>query len=245
MIPELDATIPDWFPNPANALSRPNGLLAYGGDLSPPRLLGAYARGIFPWYQSNQPILWWSPDPRCIFSTETLRPNRHLWRQLKRHAWQFSINYAFKDVIHACARSSLHQIEADSWIGEEMSDAYLALHVMGYAHSVEIWDEDRMIGGIYGVAIGRLFFGESMFSYQSGGSRTALNVLAALLRTWGFPLLDAQLSNPHLLLLGAREMPRSCFLEQVCHLITQAPPPAAWKPSTRQPVWPFLLNQRT
>jgi leucyl/phenylalanyl-tRNA--protein transferase len=215
-LPLLDEHAPDRFPDPHTALVEPNGLLAFGGDLSPQRLRWAYAHGIFPWFNEGDPILWWSPDPRCVFHTDQLRPNRSLRRAMAGTAWQITVNQAFHKVMEACAAPRPDQ--AGTWISPAMIDAYSALHDIGCAHSVEVWDDSRLIGGIYGVAIGRLFCGESMFSACSGGSKVALCVLAALLRKWNFPLIDAQVSNPHLLSLGAEEIPRSTFLQHVAVL---------------------------
>lgn len=215
-LPRLDDHAPDRFPDPGHALVEPNGLLAFGGDLSAPRLLTAYANGIFPWFNDGEPILWWSPDPRCVFRTDRLRPNRSLRRALKDKVWHVTVNRAFRPVMEACAAPRPTQF--GTWISPAMIDAYDALHGLGYAHSVEVWERERLVGGIYGVSIGRLFCGESMFSAQSGGSKLALCALAALLRDWGFPLIDAQVSNPHLLGLGAEEMPREVFLQNVSAL---------------------------
>ena len=218
-LPLLDEHAPALFPDPRTALIDPNGLLAFGGDLSPQRLLAAYARGIFPWYNEGEPILWWSPDPRCVFRTETLRPNRSLRRALADATWDVTLNRAFRAVMEACAAPRAGQ--AGTWISPAMTDAYCTLHALGHAHSVEVWDGDRLVGGIYGVATGHLFCGESMFSACSGGSKIALCALAKLLREWDFPLLDAQVSNPHLLSLGAVEIPRQTFLRDVAALSSQ------------------------
>lgn len=218
-LPLLDEHAPDRFPDPRSALIEPNGLLAFGGDLSPQRLVTAYARGIFPWFNEGEPILWWSPDPRCVFHTDALRPNRSLRRTLANAAWQVTINRAFRDVMEACAAP--RQGQSGTWISPVMIDAYVMLHDMGYAHSAEVWSEGHLIGGVYGVAIGHLFCGESMFSACSGSSKLALCALAALLREWDFPLIDAQVSNPHLLSLGAVEMPRHVFLHHVAELSSQ------------------------
>ncbi|RUL79648.1 leucyl/phenylalanyl-tRNA--protein transferase [Dyella choica] len=209
----LDDHHPGQFPDPRSALVEPNGLLAFGGDLSPPRLMAAYEHGIFPWFNEGEPILWWSPDPRCVFHTDRLRPNRSLRRALKDTTWQVSVDRAFRQVMQACAAPRPGQF--GTWIGSSMIDSYSALHNLGHAHSVEVWEQDRLVGGIYGVSIGRLFCGESMFSAQSGGSKLALCALASLLRAWEFPLIDAQVSNPHLLGLGAVEIPRELFLRKV------------------------------
>ena len=215
-LPLLDSEAWDRFPDPRQALTEPNGLLAFGGDLSPRRLLAAYSLGIFPWFGEHEPILWWSPDPRCVFHTETLRINRSLRRQLRGKTWRLSADHAFEQVVRACAAPRAR--EAGTWLVPAMIDAYVQLHRLGHAHSVEVWDGERLVGGIYGVAVGRLFCGESMFSAESGGSKLALVALARLLHEMGFPLLDTQVANPHTLGLGAVEMPRAEFLRQVAKL---------------------------
>jgi len=226
-LPLLDEHAPDRFPDPRTALVEPNGLLAFGGDLSPDRLKMAYRHGIFPWFNVGEPILWWSPDPRCVFHTERLRPNRSLRRALAGKAWEVTVNRAFRQVIEACAAPRRGQ--AGTWISPAMIEAYSALHDQGYAHSVEVWEAGRLIGGVYGVSIGKLFCGESMFSACSGGSKLALCALASQLRCWGFPLIDAQVSNPHLLSLGATEMPRSVFLQQIQALVSAPFDPQRWR----------------
>lgn len=215
-LPLLDPATPEHFPDPRTALRDPDGLLAFGGDLSPARLLAAYAQGIFPWYGPGEPILWWSPDPRCVFRTEALRVNRSLRRQLRGKSWRVSVDRAFAAVIQACAAPRAGQ--AGTWIVPEMIAAYGALHRLGHAHSVEVWDGARLVGGVYGLAVGRLFCGESMFSAESGGSRLALATLAALLRAWGWPLIDAQVANAHTLGLGAIEIPRESYLREAARL---------------------------
>jgi len=215
-LPQLSVAAPTHFPDPSSALSEPNGLLAFGGDLSPERLLAAYGRGIFPWFGEQEPILWWSPDPRCVFRTEALRVNRSLRRQLRGKPWRVSVDRAFEAVIRACAAP--REGHAGTWILPGMIDAYTQLHRLGHAHSVEVWDGTRLLGGIYGVAVGRLFCGESMFSAESGGSKLALAALAGLLRQWGWPLIDAQVANAHTLGLGAEEIPRERFLHEVARL---------------------------
>ncbi|MBE1161139.1 leucyl/phenylalanyl-tRNA--protein transferase [Dyella acidiphila] len=219
-LPLLDEHTPDHFPDPRTALVEPNGLLAFGGDLSPQRLLFAYRHGIFPWFNEGEPILWWSPDPRCVFDTEQLRPNRSLRRALAGKTWQITVNRAFQQVMQACAAPRSGQV--GTWISPAMIEAYAALHAQGHAHSVEVWEAGRLIGGIYGVAAGRLFCGESMFSACSGGSKLALCALATQLRRWGFPLIDAQVSNPHLAGLGAMDIPRNVFLRSI-HTLVSAP----------------------
>lgn len=226
-LPLLESATPEYFPDPGKALREPNGLLAFGGDLSTSRLLAAYRQGVFPWFNAPEPILWWSPDPRCVFRTERLRANRSLRRALAGKDWQVTVDRAFGRVIRACAEPRPDQ--PGTWIGADMIDAYSRLHALGHAHSVEVWDGEELAGGLYGVAVGRLFCGESMFSRQSGGSKLALVALAALLRDWGFPLIDAQVANPHLLSLGAIELPRARFLAQVHELSAQPFEPAAWR----------------
>ncbi len=215
-LPLLDADTPEAFPPPALALADPNGLLAFGGDLSPARLLAAYRQGIFPWFGAGEPILWWSPDPRCILRTERPRINRSLRRQLRGKHWRLTVDHAFARVIRACAAP--RNDDSDTWITADMRDAYVRLHTLGHAHSVEVWDGEELAGGVYGLAIGRLFCGESMFSAQSGGSKLALVALAQLLRDMGFPLIDTQVANPHTLSLGATEIPRAEFLREVARL---------------------------
>jgi leucyl/phenylalanyl-tRNA--protein transferase len=216
-LPLLDPDATDRFPDPRDALTDPNGLLAFGGDLSPQRLLAAYSRGIFPWFGEREPILWWSPDPRCVFRTESLGVNRSLRRQLSGKHWRLTVDHAFDAVIRACAAPRAG--DSGTWLVPAMIDAYGQLHRLGYAHSVEVWDDERLVGGIYGVAMGRLFCGESMFSAESGGSKIALIALARLLHEMDFPLIDTQVSNPHTLGLGATEMPREQFLQEVAGLI--------------------------
>lgn len=225
-IVRLDDLAPERFPDPSRALADPNGLLAFGGDLSPTRLLAAYRHGIFPWFGEGEPILWWSPDPRCVFRTEALRPNRSLRRQLAGKHWRVTVDQAFDAVIRGCAAPRDNR--SGSWIVPAMVDAYVHLHRLGHAHSVETWDGDRLIGGIYGVAVGKLFCGESMFSAESGGSKTALMALARLLHEEGYPLLDAQVANPHTLGLGAIELPRADYLAQSSLLAAQTGRVGSW-----------------
>lgn len=237
-LPLLDADRPDRFPPAEHALTDPNGLLAFGGDLSPPRLLAAYANGIFPWFSAGEPILWWSPDPRCVFATAHLHPNRSLRRALRGSTWRITADLAFGEVIRACAAPRADH--AGTWITTDMIDAYVALHRLGHAHSVEVWDDDELVGGIYGIGIGHLFCGESMFSARSGGSKVALMALAHWLRQWDFPLLDAQVTNPHLLGLGAMEMPRAQFVAQAQALAAQAFDAGAWRKLVPLPVTTLL-----
>ena len=207
------------FPPPASALRQPDGLLAVGGDLSVPRLLAAYRAGIFPWYSAGQPILWWSPDPRMVFRTDAVHLSSRFVRELRRSQWQARADTAFDAVLAACAETP-RPGQHGTWITPQMRLAYSRLHQLGHAHSVEVFDADgALVGGIYGVAIGRMFFGESMFSSRSGGSKVALAMLARRLHDWGWPLLDAQVENPHLSSLGGEAWPRPRFLETIGGLV--------------------------
>jgi leucyl/phenylalanyl-tRNA---protein transferase len=205
------------FPPVSAALDEPEGLLAAGGDLSSERLLDAYRHGIFPWYSAGQPILWWSPNPRMVFATDAIHVSSRLQRWLKHSNWSIRADTAFAQVMQACAQPRRGQ--PTTWITSEMFAAYTHLHELGYAHSVEVYDtESRLVGGIYGVAVGRMFFGESMFSFATNASKVALIALCRALRNWDFPLLDAQVESSHLASMGAFEMPREEFVAQVASL---------------------------
>lgn len=223
-LPELPTDPAAPFPPGERALRQPDGLLAIGGDLSATRLLNAYRAGIFPWYSEGQPILWWCPDPRTVFRTESFRLSSRFRRTLRQLPWVVRADTAFETVIDLCARIP-RQGQDGTWITPEMRDAYVELHRLGYAHSIEVMDGDRLVGGLYGVSIGHAFFGESMFSAESGGSKVALAGLAHRMRQWGWPLIDAQVENPHLVSLGARLMRRDRFLGQV-QALTALPAPA-------------------
>ena len=200
------------FPPAQAALEEPNGLLAVGGDLSVARLLQAYRNGIFPWYDSDAgPILWWSPDPRGVIDPSRLLVSRSLRQRLKRGDYRCTVDTGFEDVIRCC--SAPRAYASGTWVTREMRDAYVALHRAGYAHSVETWLGDVLVGGLYGVSLGRIFFGESMFSTRSDASKVALVHLARQLVRWDFPLIDCQLLNPHLVSLGAVALERSAFLD--------------------------------
>lgn len=219
---------PSWFPPLDSALRRPDGLLAFGGDLSPARLLEAYRRGIFPWYSEGQPILWWSPDPRAVFDTDGVHLATRFRRSLRGSSWTVRADTAFEPVIRHCATAP-RPGQAGTWITDSMCDAYTALHRLGHAHSIEVYDADgALAGGLYGVAVGRMFFGESMFSVRSGGSRVALAALAARLHAWGWPLIDAQVGNPHLASIGARMLPRDRFEREARALAGEAGRPGSW-----------------
>ncbi len=228
---------PPHFPPPEQALHEPDGLLALGGDLSRERLLAAYRHGIFPWYGEDEPILWWSPDPRCVFDTATLRAGRSLRKRMRGTGWTISIDRAFVAVMRACAapRPGQH----GTWIIEDMRRAYADLHRAGHAHSIEVWDGETLVGGLYGVAVGRVFCGESMFSAVSGGSKVALTCLGRLLHGWDIPLLDAQVGNPHLYRMGARDLPRRQYLTCLESLAFAAPAPDAFRLDGMWPVHAF------
>jgi leucyl/phenylalanyl-tRNA---protein transferase len=202
------------FPDPAFALDEPDGLLAFGGDLQPARLLNAYRHGIFPWYSAGEPILWWSPNPRMVVSPGAIHLSRRFRRELRHSDWTLRADSAFDEVIDACAGIP-RAGQPGTWITPAMQAAYRELHRLGHAHSVEVFDpKDRLIGGIYGVSIGRAFFGESMFRRASGASRVALGSLAAALSEWGFELLDGQVESEHLGTLGFAPVPRREFLQR-------------------------------
>jgi leucyl/phenylalanyl-tRNA--protein transferase len=225
-IPILHAGVREDFPAVHTALDEPNGLLAAGGDLSPQRLLDAYRHGIFPWFSQGEPILWWSPDPRMVFATDTIHVSTRLRRWLRNCNWTISADQAFAKVMRACAAPRAH--ERGTWITRTMLAAYQELHAQGHAHSVEVIDGKRLVGGIYGVAVGRMFFGESMFSAATNGSKVALVALCRQLRRWGFPLLDAQVTSAHLTTLGAFEMPRNEFVKHVAKLCAAEGVPGLW-----------------
>ncbi|QNH21359.1 leucyl/phenylalanyl-tRNA--protein transferase [Xanthomonas sp. GW] len=229
-LPALLATDPAApFPPAASALREPEGLLAIGGDLTATRLLNAYAHGIFPWYSDGDPIMWWSPDPRTVFRSDAVRLSSRFRRSLRHSPWRVRADTAFAQVIAACAQAP-RRGQDGTWITAEMSAAYVALHRAGHAHSVEVFDGEELVGGIYGVARGRMFFGESMFSARSGGSKVALATLARRLHGWGWPLIDAQVENDHLLSLGAQRWPRAAFLDAVATLVAKPAPPGPWTP---------------
>ncbi len=229
-LPGLPADPDAPFPDPRGALRDPDGLLAMGGDLSPARLLNAYRHGIFPWYSQDQPLLWWSPDPRAVFRTDGVRLSSRFRRSLRSSDWLVRADTAFADVIAACAQMP-RDGQPGTWITAQMQQAYIELHRLGHAHSIEVFERGQLVGGLYGVACGRMFFGESMVSIRSGGSKVALAGLAARLRQWGWPLLDAQVENPHLLSLGAELWPRATFLETVATLVRQPAQAGSWSAS--------------
>jgi len=210
MIPWLDPR-QLWFPDPSQALADPPGLLAAGGDLSPERLLKAYSMGVFPWFQLGQPILWWSPDPRAVMRPQDLKIRRSLRKILRNRNFTVSFDADFANVVNACAQPRTYS--AETWITTEMANAYQVLHELGHAHSLEVWQEGKLVGGLYGIALGQVFFGESMFSLQRDASKIALCALAYHLEQAGFALLDCQMRSAHLDSMGSRSIPRSEFLD--------------------------------
>ena len=224
----LDPNTPDGgFPDPELALTEPNGLLAMGGDLSPTRLRRAYARGIFPWYNPEESILWWCPDPRTVFPTDGVHVSRRFKRTLARGDYAVTLDADFNSVLGACA--GVRDGNPGTWLGPEMRAAYAKLHGLGDAHSVEVWRRGVLIGGLYGIAVGRMFFGESMFSHGRDASKIALVWLARQLHAWGFPLIDGQVGSPHLYQMGAIDLPRSKFLKIIRNEQHKDGPPSPWQ----------------
>jgi leucyl/phenylalanyl-tRNA--protein transferase len=224
MIPWLEPRDP--FPPVEQALAEPNGLLAAGDDLSMPRLLDAYRRGIFPWFNEEDPVLWWSPDPRMVLFTDRLHVSRSLRKTARSGRLRVTCDTAFGQVMRGCAAPRPGQ--EGTWITRGMLYAYEQLAAHGHAHSVEIWEDETLVGGLYGVGIGRMFFGESMFSRRSDASKLALVALARQLRRWGFPVIDCQTSTAHLESLGACEVVRAEFLREVARLVLLEEPPRPW-----------------
>ena len=219
------------FPDPDDALAEPDGLLAAGGDLSPERLLTAYRAGIFPWFSAGQPILWWAPDPRSVLFPGELHVSRSLARTLRRDRFDVTFDEAFDTVIEACAAPRRGQ--PGTWITPSMHDAYRTLHRHGHAHSVECWTDGKLVGGLYGVALGRVFFGESMFSHENDASKVALVHLVRHLVAWDYRLIDCQIHNPHLASLGARTIPRREFTHLLDAHCDAAPADGAWSGARR------------
>lgn len=221
MISWLESTDP--FPPLELALSEPCGLLCAGGDLSPHRILQAYRRGIFPWYAAGEPILWWSPDPRMVLFPAEIKLSRSLRRELRQGHYDIRLDSDFPAVIRACANTK-RKAQAGTWITPEMQTAYITLFELGFVHSVETWVDDTLVGGLYGLAIGRMFYGESMFSHVSNASKIAIAHLARYLDAQDFGLIDCQMNTPHLASLGGREIPRGEFTRRL-HELTITPAP--------------------
>jgi leucyl/phenylalanyl-tRNA--protein transferase len=221
------------FPDPGLALREPNGLLAIGGDLSAQRLMSAYRSGIFPWYNEGQPVLWWSPDPRLVIYSDELKLSRSLRKALAKHRFQLTMDQAFTAVIEACAQP--RQNSEDTWISPDMIDAYCELYRLGFAHSVEAWQDNSLVGGLYGVGIGRMFFGESMFTRVNDASKIAFVSLVRQLSAWGFPLIDCQVYTRHLASFGARLINRRAFIVEIGKLCQMPAMPSPWTFNDNRP----------
>lgn len=217
---------PDLAPFPALELANSDGLLAAGGDLSPERLLCAYSLGIFPWFSEGQPILWWSPDPRCVLYPAQFKTGRSLRKAIRRAEFSVTYDRDFEAVISACAEPRANQ--EGTWITPEMHDAYCRLHQLGCAHSVEVWQREKLVGGLYGIALGRIFYGESMFSRVTDASKIALKYLCAVLDEKGYHLIDCQVETAHLLSLGAQLVPREQFVREMNEALQIDQPFTRW-----------------
>lgn len=220
---------PEAFPDPQAALRDPDGLLAAGGNLSAARLLYAYRHGIFPWYSPGQPILWWSPDPRAVLFPESLHISRSLRRTLRRRRYTVTLDQAFDETITQCATAARGRAEAGTWITPEMHAAYVGLHDQGVAHSVEVWMDGALAGGLYGIAIGHVFFGESMFSLRTDASKIALVWLVKQLVAWSYKLVDCQVASDHLRSLGSTSIPRSRFLALLEQYASEGNTQGGWR----------------
>lgn len=224
----LDAgTDPECFPDAETALREPDGLLAAGGDLAPRRLLAAYRRGIFPWYEEGQPILWWSPDPRAVLYIERMHVSRSLRRTLRRGRFSVTMDERFAGVMAGCARREGRK--SGTWITRDMCAAFERLFELGHAHSVECWQADVLAGGLYGLALGRAFFAESMFSRRSDASKVALYSLVEFLRARDFAFIDCQVDSPHLASLGVVRIPRHAFLAELASIVCAPLEPGRWR----------------
>ena len=217
------------FPPPDYA--DPSGLLAVGGDLSNERLLEAYRLGIFPWYSDDQPILWWSPDPRLVLDLKDFIISRSLRKTLKKGVFQVTFDHAFEQVIQACAVVP-RAAQNGTWITEEMQEAYINLHGLGYAHSVESWFGGKLAGGLYGVSLGKCFFGESMFHLKTDASKVALATLVEKLKSWDFHFIDSQMTTEHMVRLGAKELPRRIFLKRLQSALRHSTRRGRWRIDT-------------
>jgi len=220
---------PEAFPDPAVALREPDGLLAVGGDLSPERLLYAYRHGIFPWYDAGLPLLWWSPDPRAVFWPDRVHVSRSLRRRLNKGGFELRFDTAFDEVIRACAGPRPQHPEGGTWINADMQAAYGRLHRLGHAHSAELWIDGTLAGGLYGVALGRVFFGESMFSRATDASKIVLVSLSRRLHEWSYALFDCQVHSEHLATLGSVRVPRQEFLRLLARHCDEPVSGKAWQ----------------
>ena len=225
MIPWLESA--ESFPPLELALREPSGLLCAGGDLTPQRLVLAYLNGIFPWYSPGEPILWWSPDPRMVLFPAEFRISRSLSKTLRKGNYRVRLDTRFKAVIRACARTP-RKDQPGTWITPEIQAAYCKLHELGYAHSVETWVDETLVGGLYGIAIGKMFYGESMFAHATDASKIAIAHLVRFLEERGFGMIDCQMNTPHLASLGAREIPREEFIDRLRRLAANPPLCGRW-----------------
>ncbi|EPJ48996.1 MAG: leucyl/phenylalanyl-tRNA--protein transferase [Osedax symbiont Rs1] len=221
------------FPAIDTALAEPNGLLAAGGDLTPNRLIAAYKKGIFPWFNQGEPILWWSPAPRCVLIPSQLHISKSLKKQIKKNQYRITFDLAFNQVIQSC--SEIRASDEGTWITDDIQQAYCHLFDQGVAHSIEVWDDNLLVGGLYGLALGRVFFGESMFSRRSNTSKIAFCYLAAQLKQWGFQLIDCQVHNNHLQSLGATEISRELFLDYLNDIDANSP-------TAKNTPWKLTIN---
>lgn len=226
-LPWLDPNADPVFPPANTALVDPDGLLAAGGLLSPDWLVTAYSQGIFPWFEDGQPVLWWSPDPRLVLYPECVRISRSMRKLIRKQRYLITMDTNFSEVIHCCKGE--RDGAAGTWITDEMEAAYIQLHELGLAHSVEVWDGSTIVGGLYGIALGKVFFGESMFSREANASKIALIALALQLQRWQFGLIDCQVSSEHLLSMGAEEISRHDFGVQLGKLVSQDFQPGHWQ----------------
>lgn len=217
-LPWLDQDTP--FPDTSEALDDPNGLIAAGGDLSPERLLSAYKKGIFPWFSDDQPILWWTPSPRAVLKPENIHISKSLKKRIKRDDFKITADQAFDEVMFNCAHIERHNQDG-TWITDDMLFAYQQLYLKGHAHSLEVWQDEKLVGGLYGIAIGKVFFGESMFSHATDASKLAFVALAQRCQAWGFAIIDCQVTNPHLLSMGVTEIEREQFEHYLKHGVEQ------------------------
>jgi len=233
---------PDAFPPVDAALTDPDGLLCAGGDLSPGRLLEAYRHGIFPWFSAGQPILWWSPDPRTVLYPAEFKVSRSLAKTIRNRGLTVSMDRAFDQVVALCADARLRP--EGTWISPQMRAAYHRLHELGHAHSIETWDGGRLVGGLYGVALGRVFFGESMFSLVRDASKVALAALVQAMIERDGHLIDCQVASTHLESLGARNIPRRAFVNELAQAIHDLGPDASWRESNIALQQPFMQNSR-
>lgn len=215
------------FPPVHLAMRDPNGLLAIGGDLSLPRLMRAYSQGIFPWYNPDEPILWWCPDPRAALAPEDLHLSHSMRKTLRKQDYAVTMDEAFGEVLDAC--SAARAKTRGTWLGDDMKQAYRDLHANGHCHSVEVWRDGELVGGLYGVALGRAFFGESMFSRVSDASKIGFAYLCEQLKQWRYDLIDCQISSAHLQSLGAREVQREEFLSRLRKSVGQQGNPGRWR----------------